>query len=57
MSISNDELNTMDEGTAARYNSTFQTWPQEDIEKYWIIVDKFNQEFNPATYKPETNQL
>lgn len=52
-----DDFVFMNEGTAARYNSTFNTWPSEDIEKYWSIVDKFNQEFNPATYKPETNQL
>ena len=55
--MTNEELNFMNEGTEARYNSTFSTWPQEDIEKYWTTVNKFNQEFNPATYKPETNQL
>jgi len=55
--LTNDELDFMNEGTVARYNRTFQTWPSEDVERYWSIVDKFNQSLNPALITSETNQL
>jgi len=44
--MSSEKLDFMNEGTEARINGTFDTWPQEDVERYWAIVDEFNKENN-----------
>lgn len=36
------ELNFIREGTEARRDKTFSSWPSEDTERYWRLVNEFN---------------
>ena len=43
--MEHDKLKFMDKGTMARINGEFEDWPQEDVERYWAMVDEFNKEY------------
>ncbi len=42
--LTNSQIDFMNKGTAARLSGTFGHWAQIEIEYYWALVAKFNEE-------------